>query len=372
MRRSVFVVALRIVSVAVFTFWGFDAVAQYRAEFISYDIRAEADGDKTVGSKYWRALDLVDDGEVWRATVDIPALWLDREVFVRDPLYSGAFRLSVNGHEAAMESGVTSFLREGVNVFEVRAPGGAVPEGFFLFSQPRIRVVDFIASGHHDEEVRDAVLDLQVVVRNGFNMPERVTVGYDIYDPAGRLKDFVFRDVTIAGRSVDTVRFYQKVTGTAANQYSTKNPRLYRVTISLRHNGLHTEYIPFKVGFGAAALHGVESLRGALYLSGPQPKSVYDKYEREGRLVVDRAAVPVVDGEPGGPNDPASVGLFLDRQRSMFHRNRNRANVVGWAIAPAMGNGYNMYKSYQWLKGVEPARPVIYSGADGEWNTDER
>jgi beta-galactosidase len=34
------------------------------------------------------------------------------------------------------------------------------------------------------------------------------------------------------------------------------------------------------------------------------------------------------------------------------------------------GNGYNMYKAYEWLKSVEKERPVIYMGTEGEWNTD--
>ena len=29
-----------------------------------------------------------------------------------------------------------------------------------------------------------------------------------------------------------------------------------------------------------------------------------------------------------------------------------------------------MYKAYEWLKSVEKSRPVIYSDADGEWNSD--
>ncbi len=363
----------------VFSLFCSSVYAQYRAEFVSYDIRAEADGDRMAGSKYYRPLEFRDGV----AAVDIPLLWLDREVFVRDPLFSGDFELFVNDRPAVLEATITPLLREGMNVFEVRSvgdpisnsisssaamPADGAPEGFYLFSQPRIRVVDFIASGHHDDEVRDAVLDLAVVVRNGYNMPEKITLGYDIYDPAGQLKDFVFRDVTIDGQRTDTVRFYHKVTGTQRYRYTAKSPALYRVTVSVRHGGLHTEYIPFRVGFEAAQMYSHDALvgGGVVFLNAPATKAEYDRWEREGKMIVDCAAIPVE------ANDPALVDVFLDRQRSMYYRNRNRANIVGWAIGPPVGNGYNMYKSYQWLKSVEPARPVIYTGADGEWNTDER
>ncbi len=335
----------------------FPAAGQYRAEFISYDIRSESDRELTDGSKYYRALDFVDNGDVWLAVVDIPTLWLDRDVFIREPRFSGRFSLMVNGVGARFEECVTPLLREGENFVEVV---GGRPEGIYLFSQPRVRVVDYIVSGHHDEEVKDAVLDLQVILKNGFNMEEKVTVGYDIYDPEGKLKDVVFEDFTIAGQSTDTLRFYNKVVDTRRFQYSAGHPSLHRVTISVRHGGIHSEYIPFRVGFGAADL----SDRDADFLTEPATKAEYDRWEREGRLIFDCAAIE------GNPNDPGSVDRFVERQRSMYYRNRNRANVVGWSLGQNLGNGYNMYKAYQWMKSVEAVRPVVYIGADGEWNSD--
>ena len=38
------------------------------------------------------------------------------------------------------------------------------------------------------------------------------------------------------------------------------------------------------------------------------------------------------------------------------------------ALGGDSGNGYNMYRAYQWFKSVETERPVIYG--NGEWNTD--
>ena len=44
--------------------------------------------------------------------------------------------------------------------------------------------------------------------------------------------------------------------------------------------------------------------------------------------------------------------------------------MVAYDLGSPSGNGYNMYKAYEWLRSVEPSRPVIYGDADGEWNTD--
>ena len=43
---------------------------------------------------------------------------------------------------------------------------------------------------------------------------------------------------------------------------------------------------------------------------------------------------------------------------------------IAYSLCGPSGNGYNMYKAYQWLKSVEKSRPVIYSDTDGEWNSD--
>ena len=61
---------------------------------------------------------------------------------------------------------------------------------------------------------------------------------------------------------------------------------------------------------------------------------------------------------------------YLERVRNMYYRSRNHTCIIGFALGGESGNGYNMYKAYQWLKSVEPSRPVICIDADGEWNTD--
>lgn len=69
-------------------------------------------------------------------------------------------------------------------------------------------------------------------------------------------------------------------------------------------------------------------------------------------------------------NDPRLLGEYLGRVKAMYHRSRNHTSIIGFALGRDSGNGYNMYKAYEWLKSVEPSKPVFYVGADGEWNSD--
>ena len=181
--------------------------------------------------------------------------------------------------------------------------------------------------------------------------------------------------------------------------------------IYVKRNGMLWEYIPLKVGFGKTEyrdgrfyrfdniLHvqkkehfnasedrhktfvAIEQLKlrgyNTLCPDYPQPKWFYDMCDKAGMFVIDRANInsPTnsnirsVGGTPA--NDPALVEEYLTRVKSMYYRSRNHSCVIGFALGGAdSGNGYCMYKAYEWLKSVEKERPVFYEGAEGEWNTD--
>ncbi len=153
----------------------------YRSEFLPFDTREAAEQlDRTGISKY-----IPYNGE---DTVDIPTDWFDSFIYLR------------LGSE---EYDLTSYLRQGVNSFEKWAGR----EGY-LFAQEKRSVWDYSVTLVPDSLGRDfGMLDLEIIVRNGYNYPEPITVGYDIYDPTGKLLDFSVNEVTVDGRSTDTLRF---------------------------------------------------------------------------------------------------------------------------------------------------------------------
>ena len=264
-----------------------------------------------------------------------------------------------------------------------------------------------------DSAGRDfGVLKLAVVAQNGFNYDEQVEVGYDIYSPQGKLLEFNIREVTIPGRSTDTVRFSPYIYHTFDNKWEAggaKNPPLYRVMLFTRRNGTYREYMPLKIGFGrtewvdgklmrlgreirmerarynaAADRKTTQAEIRALKAQGkntlcpdyPQPEWFYELCDEAGMYVVDCAAVSAPerrdDRRTGGTpsNDPALADEYLERARAMYYRSRNHTCVVAYALGAPSGNGYCMYKAYEWLKSVEKYRPVVYVDADGEWNSD--
>ena len=408
----------------------------HRTQALPYDTRHEAEQRlRADGGHYIAFTPAVSatDGTSLTvgAEVAIPYEWTDGLVFLHLENVRSAYSLQVNGQPVAevedsatpADFDLTPFIRQGDNdirlvLRESRAEelnaDPAMRKAFsesYLYFQTKRSIRDFEIALVPDTLGRDfGMLDLKIIAQNGFNYEEPVTVGYDIYSPQGKLLEFDMREVTIPGRSVDTVRFSPFIYGAFANTWSAdkKNPPLYKVMLFTRREGTYKEYMPLRIGFGKTELQEGRIMRlgkeivpvtavlnaGAdrtataaelrkLKAAGKnticpeysQPAWFYELCDEIGLYVIDRANIHAggsddrrVGGTPA--NDPARVDEFIERVKAMYYRSRNFTCVIAYALGGPSGNGYNMYKAYEWLKSVEPSRPVIYEGAAGEWHSD--
>ena len=410
----------------------------YRTETVPYNARHDADARNREAGGYWKAFrpELITEssGDIsafYGAKVEIPFEWTDGRVFLHLENPGAGYSLwlndrpvgEVNDALTPSEFDLTPYIHQGVNTFRVLmharrlpidATGTARPlfENSYLYYQNKRSIADFEIALVPDSLGRDfGMLDLKIVACNAYNYDEPVTVGYDIYSPQGKLLEFNMTEITIPGRSTDTVRYTPFIYGTYANKWEagSKNPPLYRVMLFTRRNGVYKEYMPLKIGFGktefvdgrfmrlgrelqlvraeynAAAdrkttLSELKSLKSkgknTICPSCPQPAWFYELCDELGLYVIDCAAISAperrddrrVGGTPS--NDPALVDEYLERVKSMYYRSRNFTCVIAYELGSPSGNGYNMYKAYEWLKSVEKSRPVIYGDAAGEWNSD--
>jgi beta-galactosidase len=182
------------------------------------------------------------------------------------------------------------------------------------------------------------------------------------------------------------------------------------MTLYVKRNGKPTEYVPLYVGAGettfadgailrngkpitiksaaynaaatmAATRKEIVALRSkginTLMPDSPQPVWFYELCDKIGMYIIEQASINPTEGGDnravgGTPsNNPQLVEHYLERVKSMYYRTRNHASIIAYSLgSKSAGNGYCMYKAYQWLKSVEKQRPVICYSADGEWNTD--
>lgn len=363
---------------------------------------------------------------------DLPHAWSDGDIFLHLENTRTGYSLRVNDRIVAETDDpttpadylLTPYLRQGANSIRLVLRAGRAEElnvadrgrapftGSYICYQNKRAIRDFEIALVPDTLGRNfGMLDLKIIACNSFNYDEPVTVGYDIYSPQGKLLEFDMQEVVIPGRSTDTVRFSPFIYHTYENKWEagTKNPPLYKVMLFTRRNGAYKEYMPLRIGFGKTELvdgqlmrlgkpltlskvvynaaYDAETTRAdlkRLKAKGknticpeyPQPSWFYSLCDQEGLYVIDRANIApsprrddrTVGGTPA--NDPSLADEFLTRVKAMYYRSRNFTCVVAYELGGAAGNGYNMYKAYEWLNSVEKSRPVIYGDADGEWNTD--
>ena len=410
----------------------------YRSEFITYDKREDAVADKRDEiARYWAYKPeriAIAGGEIrFVQKFNIDATLNDYNLFLHLENAGMAYTLFINNEPVAeVEDPITPadfmispYMRQGVNEIMVGVRQTRTPqlqeniiqpqfpqfENSYMFAQRRLAVRDFNVILEPDSSRQYAKLKLDVIVANDFNFKETIQVGFDIYDPKGKLKEYSVNELEIEGRSIDTLHFNPDVYHSYNFKWGDGQKPLYDVMLYVKRNGMLWEYIPLKIGFGKTVyrnkkyfrfdqvLHiqkkvhfnadadryktfvAIEQLKlrgyNTLCPDYPQPKWFYDMCDKAGMFVIERmnlnsptnSNIRTVGGTPA--NDPALLEEYMTRAKAMYYRSRNHSCIIAYSLGSEnSGNGYNMYKVYEWIKSVETERPVFYEGAEGEWNTD--
>lgn len=379
-----------------------------------------------------KTIEVVGKVEVVGMAVDMPTAWSDYNVYLHVQNTIKAYDVVVNEQlVASVEDSYTPadfllspYLRQGANEILLLLRRSECIElhdgsksnlveqfkGSYLFAQHRKHIYDYVAKIVQTEDKKGLALELDIAVRNDFNFEEVVQVGYDIYSPDNKLIDYAVREFPVAGRSIDTLHIRTLLGNENRFLWSNNNPKLYRLTLYTKRDSKPREYHSFYIGAGSSTFADGKILRNGtpiaiksahynarttyneavaeikelmakgintLLPDNPQPKWFYEICDKLGVYVIERANInPVAESQNrkigGTPsNNPLLASEYLARVKAMYYRTRNHSCIIAYALGgDKAGNGYNMYKAYQWLKGVEKERAVICTSADGEWNTD--
>lgn len=408
----------------------------FRTPIVSYDIRSDAEAARMESSQMYapiimRRAQSEAFKTVYSGLLTVPELWLDRQVNLHVEPNIGRVKVFVNGQFAGRcddsrsgaEFDISRLVGFGTNGITVEkyedGPGVKIEEtlrqeyspienGIWVSAQPIISISDFSVAATRDTTGRDGILAMDIVIRNGYRTQETVSVGYDIYTPEGKLRNYNITEITVPRLGYDTIRFREAVWSAGKWLWSAEKPNLYKVMLYIKYGGKVIEYVPLKVGFGtsefsdegffrnsrkveisavgynAASRKDAEQKMLAFKRRGinticvdyPQPSWFYDLCESKGFYVIDAVNIHAdkKDGDRSVrgtvANAPEYVDYFIERAKNAYYRDRNRTCIIGWSIGSDSGNGYNMYKTYQWMKNADSIRPIIYVGAEGEWNSD--
>ena len=242
----------------------------YRSEFITYDKREDAVNDNR--SETARYVDFkpqpvsVAGGEarfVQKVTID--ATMNDYNLFFHLENVGMAYTLFINNEAVAeVDDPITPadfllspYMRQGVNEVMVGVRQSRTPqlqeniiqpefpqfENSYFFAQRRLAVRDFEIILEPDTTRQYAKLKLDIMVANDFNFKEKIQVGYDIYDPKGKLKEYSVNEMEIEGRSIDTLHFNPDIYHSYNFKWGDGQKPLYDVMIYIKRNGMLWENI---------------------------------------------------------------------------------------------------------------------------------
>lgn len=369
----------------------------------------------------------------YRAEIEVPYMWLDRDLYIHIEGVGSGYSLFVNDKRIGYsedsrtpaEFNISSAVTDGLNSIGIEVYGHTsgswletlLPQPLagtlgkvYIYSQPKLHIEDFVITTRPDVTGKHILADIAVVMANTYNGAEKITLGYDIYSPEGKLLTYNLAETAIGARSSDTLRFREYLYGTLDKiGWTPAAPNLYSVMLFTRRDGRIIEYIPLKLGIrwidvqdGELRINGKKAqLQAVNYdadadratterqlkalknnkintvcVSYPQPAWFYQMCDRVGMYVVDQANInagyrPADRNVGGSPaNMPEYLPAFLDRASAMQGRSRNYACVIALSMGGKSGNGYNFYKTYQWLKANDTIHPVTYRDVQGEWNSD--
>ena len=105
----------------------------------------------------------------------------------------------------------------------------------------------------------------------------------------------------------------------------------------------------------------------------PNDEYWYELCDRYGLYVWDEANVESHAqgyGEGSLAKSEDWIEPMLYRVNNMYKRDRNYPSVIAWSLGNECGNGVATERTYRYLKGKDPARPITYERAELDWNTD--
>lgn len=422
--------------IAVITFIGASGqIHAYRTEFIPFDSREDAVAGNTSRIEHFQTYTpsfrgTSGDVQMYGEMVNIPVKWSDYNIYIHIENTCEAYGLAVNNKIIATcedpytphDFMISQFLGQGTNEIilllrksEFAALDAGIPvfdvkrfDGCYIYAQYKAHVYDYSYNIAPDEK-GNVRLNMKVVLENNFSYDEKVMLGYDVYDPTGKVVDFGTHEVKIFGKDTATEEISAPLGDIRSFVWSASNPQLYRVMLFINRDGKPREYIPFTIGVGRTKCD-----KGRIFRNGkeikpsikryncssknqaekdiaqflkdgfntvlpdvPQPEWFYDLCDAKGMYVLDRANINPIESSQnrtkgGTPsNDPNYKDQYMERVKGMYYRACNHVCIIGFVLAgERAGNGYNMYKVYEWMKAHEQERAVICLSADGEWNTD--
>jgi beta-galactosidase len=226
----------------------------------------------------------------YRKTIEVPANWDGRQIFIHLGAVKSAFYIWVNGKKVgysedsklAAEFDLTKYVKPGKNLIALevyRWSDGSylecqdmwrisgIEREVYLYSTPKIDIRDFRVNGNLTKDYKDGILDVQLNVDNyrmdqhtNHSRPDTFSVALELRDATGKSIWKANSDPqTVLGNYHQQLDFKKEIP--SVKQWSAEIPYLYTLNIILKDSkGAVLEVIPQRVGFRSVEIKGSDFL----------------------------------------------------------------------------------------------------------------
>lgn len=390
---------------------------------------------------------------IYRREITVPDDWMSRDIYLHIAGAKSGVYVYLNGKEVGYNEDsknpaeflINKYIRTGKNTLVLKifrwSTGSylecqdfwrlsGIERDVFLYSQPKVAVKDFRVVSTLDDSYTNGIFKLSVDIRNHMNTDKNVQVLYELMDKvSGKVVANAMENCDVKSGNIRTVTFKTDLPG--VKTWTSEDPNLYKLLITLKEGDKVTEVIPFNVGFRRIEIKEIDQLAKngkpyvVLMINGqplklkgvnihehnertghyvteelmrkdfelmkrnnintvrlshyPQDRRFYELCDEFGLYVYDEANIEshgmYYDLRKGGTlgNNPEWLKPHMYRTVNMYERNKNYPSLTFWSLGNEGGNGYNFYQIYLWVKEQDKKlmdRPVNYERAQLEWNTD--
>lgn len=352
-------------------------------------------------------------------TIDVPALWKGRQIFIHFGSVTSNLYLWVNGRfvgygedsKLGSEFDLTPYLRTGKNTiaFQVfrwcdgswledqdffRLSG--VAREVYMYARPTVHLRDITIVTDLDDNYQDADLNITASIKGaGASAEFRLLSG-----------EQVIASKTLSADRQGVIRAQIPVENPA--KWNAETPNLYTLLTTIYDSkGAVTEVVPQAVGFRRIEIKNAQVLingrpvlfkgvdrheidpDGGYLISRermeqdilrlkelnfnavrtshyPNDPYFYELCDRYGIYLVDEANIEAHGMGYGKENLGSDVRFekaHLERTSRMQLRDKNHPSIIFWSMGNESGDGNNFRKAYAAMKKLDPTRPVQYERA---------
>lgn len=388
---------------------------------------------------------------VYHREIEIPAEWDGRDIYLHIAGAKSGVYVYINGKEVGYNEDsknpaeflINPYVNIGKNTLTIKifrwSTGSylecqdfwrisGIERDVFLWSQPKTAIYDFRVISSLDNTYKNGIFKLGIDVKNTSTQTSSVEVKYELLNKKNEIISKSTTPVSLSSGQQQIVNFDATLNNVLT--WTSEQPNLYKLLMTVSKNGVVQEIVPFNVGFRKIEikesdyiingkrmnlfyvngqpiklkgvnihetsqhtghyvspeemrrnfelmkLNNINSVRLSHY---PQDRKFYEMCDEYGLYVYDEANIEshgmYYNLKKGGSlgNNPDWLANHIFRTENMFERNKNYPSVTIWSLGNEAGNGYNFYQTYLLLKEKDKNlmnRPVCYERALWEWNTD--